>query len=219
VKALSKGATGRKLLTVVFEIERGGAPDQALVIQAVRSLAKEFATVSNCVIILSEANAVLEFANDHNREEFIFINGFTEAEARDHLEKLKLNITENEIADVFAKIGTSPAMLLDMSDKIQNKGYTVEQFVKEKLRIADMEQAAFPLKPILKALKEHPEGVSPDIFNNVKYEGVDLSNPQAVGYAMKRSNAIVYRIENQKYQLLSKAHESALQAYEPIIVA
>jgi hypothetical protein len=76
-----------KLLTIIFEIERGGAPDQAFVIQAVRSLAKEFATVSNCIIILSEANFVLEFGNDLSREKFIFIDGFTEAEARDHLEK------------------------------------------------------------------------------------------------------------------------------------
>jgi len=91
----------------------------------------------------------------------------------------------------------------------------VERFVEKVLKEADMELTAFPLKPILNALKEHPEGVSPKFFNNVKYEGVDLSNPQAAGYAMKRSNAIVYRIENQKYQLLSKAHETALQAYEP----
>ena len=219
VQALAKGASASKLLTVIFEVERGGTPDQAIGIQAVRSLAKEFATVSNCIIILSEANAVLEFGRDLSREEFIFIDGFTEVEARDYLERRKLNITESEITGVFARIGTSPAMLLDMNECVQNKGYSVEQFVKEKLRIAHMELAAFPLKPILKALKEHPEGVSPKIFNNVKYEGVDLSNPQAVGYAMKRSNAIVYRIENQKYQLLSKAHETALQAYEPIIVA
>jgi len=217
VKALSKGAIARKLITVIFEI--GGAPDQALKIQAVRSLAKEFATVSNCIIILSGANAVLEFGRDNTRENFIFIEGFTEVEARDYLRRINLNITESEVTDVFARIGTSPALLLDMRDCVQNEGYTVEQFVKEKLRIAHMELVAFPLKPILKALKEHPEGVSPDFFNNVKYKGVDLSNPQAVGYAMKRSDAIVYRIENLKYQLLSKAHETALQAYEPIIVA
>ena len=103
--------------------------------------------------------------------------------------------------------------------KISSRILRVEQFVKEKLRIAHMELAAFPLQPILKALKEHPEGVSPDFFYKMKYEGVDLSNAQAVGYAMKRSNAVVYRIENQRYQLLSKVHETALQAYEPIIVA
>jgi len=67
VQALAKGASASKLLTVIFEVERGGTPDQAIGIQAVRSLAKEFATVSNCIIILSEANAVLEFGRDLRR--------------------------------------------------------------------------------------------------------------------------------------------------------
>ena len=161
VQALAKGASASKLLTVIFEVERGGTPDQAIGIQAVRSLAKEFATVSNCIIILSEANAVLEFGRDLRREKFIFIDGFTEVEARDYLERRNLNITESEITGVFARIGTSPAMLLDMSECVQNEGYTVERFVEKVLKEADLELAAFPLKPILKALKDHPEGVSP----------------------------------------------------------
>jgi len=220
VTALSKGAIARKLLTVIFEVERGGAPgDEAIGVQAVRSLAKEFAAVSNCIIILSETETILEFGRDHTSEKFIFINGFTEVEARDFLERQKLNITESEITGVFARIGTSPAMLVDLSDCVQNDGYTVERFVEKVLEEARTKLACFPLKPILKALKEHPEGVSPEFFNNMEYKGVDLSNPQAVGYAMKRYHAIVYRIENGKYQLLSKAHETALQTYEPIIVA
>jgi AAA+ ATPase superfamily predicted ATPase len=59
VTALSKGGSASKMLTVIFEVERGGTPDQAIGIHAVKSLAKVFATVSNCIIILSEANAVL----------------------------------------------------------------------------------------------------------------------------------------------------------------
>jgi len=219
VRALAKGASASKILTVIFEVERGGTPDQDIGIHAVKSLAKVFATVSNCIIILSEANAVLEFGTDHAREKFIFIEGFTEVEARDFFEKRKLSITESKITGLFARIGTSPAMLLALNDCVQNEGYSVERFVNKKLSTARLELVAFPLKPILKALKEHPEGVNPEFFKNMKYEGVDLTNPQAVGYAMKRSNAIVYRIENQKYQLLSKAHETALQTYEPIIVA
>jgi hypothetical protein len=33
---------------------------------------------------------------------------------------------------------------------------------------------AFPLKTLLQALKDHPEGVDPGYFNNLKEEGVDL---------------------------------------------
>jgi hypothetical protein len=219
VQALAKGASAGKLLTVIFEVERGGSHDQVIGIQAVRSLAKEFATVSNCIIVLSEANVVLELGRDSSREKLFFIDGFTEVEARDYLKRLKLRITESEINYVFSKIGTSPGTLKRLCVYVQNKGYTVERFVKEVLSKADLELAAFPLQPILKALKEHPEGVSPKFFNKMKYEGVDLTDPQAVGKAMKRSNAIVYRIENGKYQLLSKAHETALQTYKPIIVA
>ena len=72
---------------------------------------------------------------------------------------------------------------------------------------------------ILKALKDHPEGVSPEYFKKQKHEGVDLSDCSAVGVSMKSSNAIVYRIELDLYKLMSKAQETALKSDEPIIVA
>ena len=55
------------LPTVIFEVERGGNDEQILGIQAARSLSKEFASVCNCIIIISEANAVVEFGMDHSR--------------------------------------------------------------------------------------------------------------------------------------------------------
>jgi hypothetical protein len=75
----------------------------------------------------------------------------------------------------------------------------------------------FPLKPMLKALKEHPEGVSPDYFNNQKYDGVDMSSTSAMGPVMKSSIAIIYRIDLKKYQLMSTAHKTALKTYSPKI--
>ena len=61
-------------------------------------------------------------------------------------------------------------------------------------------------------------------------EGIDLSDQllvkhrfiinfieDAVGSAMKRSNAIIYRIELGMYQLMSGAHKTALKTYTPII--
>ena len=45
---------------------------------------------------------------------------------------------------------------------------------------ARQELVAFQHQQILKALKDHPEGVHPEDFNKLKYEGVDLSNPKAV---------------------------------------
>jgi hypothetical protein len=216
VTALSKNSLdNKKMLTVVFEIERGGALDQVSGVQAVRSLAKSFATVANCIIILSEATAVLEFGKDSAREEFIFVPGFSNIEARDYLKKLKLTVDDTEISYIFENIGTSPAMLRDMEDKINNKGWTVEVYVENKLAEARRELIAFSLKPILTALKENLDGVGPEFFKNIKYEGVDLSDPRAVGLKMKDSNAIIYRIEKGQYQLISKAHKIALQSYMP----
>ena len=90
--------------------------------------------------------------------------------------------------------------------------------MKDKLAKADLDLAEFPHKAILKALKEHPEGISPKSFNNMGYRGVDLSSPKAIGTAMKRSNdAVVYRIELGKYMTISRCHEIALKSYEPIL--
>ena len=81
-----------------------------------------------------------------------------------------------------------------------------------------MELVAFPHKQILKALKDHPEGVHPEFFNSLKNNGVDLSNPKAVGAAMRDGNAITYSIELCKYTIYSKAHEVALRRYDPILL-
>ena len=86
--------------------------------------------------------------------------------------------------------------------------------------IFDVERAAalveLPLKPILKALDEHPEGVSPAYFKNQEYEGIDMPNPATLDLVMKRSNAIVYRIELGQYLLMSAAHKTTLKAYTPM---
>jgi hypothetical protein len=55
---------------------------------------------------------------------------------------------------------------------------TVTQFVDALLAQAHQDLVAFPYKPILKALKKHPEGVSPEFFKNVQFKGVDMSTPK-----------------------------------------
>jgi hypothetical protein len=73
------------------------------------------------------------------------------------------------------------------------------------------------LQPILKALKEHPEGVKPEYFSNEKYEGIDMSVPEAVGKAMQGSHAVLYDMKEGCYKLISHAHKVALETYDPII--
>ena len=179
-------------------------------------MAKALALKCRCLIVLTEANAVLEFGKDMGREDFIFVDELTRSEAKELLRHLEVNLSDEEAEFVFQNIGCSPARLIKMSQRLAS-GTSVADFVKGVLDNAELDLVAFPHQAILKALKEHPEGVSPEYFNNQENKGVDLSSPAAVGVAMKASNAIIYRIEHNQYQLMSTAHRTAIKSYDPIL--
>ncbi len=69
--------------TIIFDVEPGRSTDQALELHAVRSLAKMLVMYCRCIIVLSEANAVLEFGHDKYREEFIYVDEMTAPEAKE----------------------------------------------------------------------------------------------------------------------------------------
>ena len=114
------------------------------------------------------------------------------------------------------KIGANPAVLNNLERWIV-AGNSVDKFIEITLRDANIQLVAFQHQQILKALKDHPEGVTPVYFGKLKNEGVDLSKPTQVGVAMKEVNCIVFRKELCKYMMLSKAHEVALRDYNPIV--
>ena len=97
------------------------------------------------------------------------------------------------------------------------RGLSLDDFITMTMRNARTELVAFPHQQMLKALKDHPEGISPEFFNNLNNEGVDLSAPRAVGVAMRVWNVITYRIELGKYTIYSKAIEVVLRSYDPIL--
>ena len=96
-------------------------------------------------------------------------------------------------------------------------GISVQDYVALELERATEELVAFQHQQILKALKEHPEGVSAAYFKKMKNEGVELSVPRAVTVAMNDSHALTYRIELCKYVMLPRSYEVALRNYEPIV--
>ena len=190
---------------------------------SVRSSAKALAPYVHCFVVLSEANAVLEFGKDRDREEYMLVGDFTEEQAVDFLKKLgsELDLSLDDrhrangkqLRQVFDKVGSRPAALLAMHRSFK----TPEEYVEGQLADARRDLVAFPHQLILKALKEHPEEVEPKFFNKHKDKGVDLSDPRAVAVAMKRSNAILYDMKERRYKLMSKAHATALRGYEPIL--
>ena len=125
-------------------------------------------------------------------------------------------LNENEISEVIDNIGSNPATLKELRTHMR-EGLSLNDFITITLSNATQELVAFPHKQILKALKDHPEGVSPKDFNNLENKGVDLSDSKAVGVVMRRENVITYRIELCKYTIYSKAMEVELRIYDPIL--
>ena len=205
-----------KFPAIVFDVERGGSLDQASGIHAVRSLSKLLAKNCRCIIVLSEANAVLEFGKDSNREVYHYVDEMSKTEASELLGLLNKPFTLDEQNYIFDTIGTSPAMLINLAGKVPDF-MTLKEFVDDYISSARLNLLAFPHQQILQALKLFPDGVSPNYFVKQENKGVDLSDPEAVGVAMKRSNAIVYRIDLKVYSLMSTAHRTALKTYDPIL--
>jgi energy-coupling factor transporter ATP-binding protein EcfA2 len=218
---------------IVFDVETSDTKDRRVLLGAVRGVCKALAHKCICWIVLSEANAVLTFGMDSYREKFIYVGEMNKEEARKFVNK-ELNLpvdgkkmltaADNELIEiddkdfeyVYNTIGGTPAMLILLAEALKAKT-SVQDFVASQVATATQDLVAFTHKPILKALKKKPDGVSPEFFKNQVHEGVDLSVPADVGLAMKKSNAIVYRQELNEYQLMSTAHRTALKAYDPLV--
>jgi len=185
--------------------------------ETIRGVCKSLAPFCHCFIVLEEANGIVEFGNDVYREKFIYIDKLSTEEAKEFLKKKKSTLTDEQMKYIFDNIGTNAQGLLEILTKVPET-YSLEEFVSKKLDKATKDLLAFPLQTILKALKEHPEGVNPEYFNKQEEEGVDLSAPRQVGVVMKKgSNPIIYREDTGKYHLLSTAHKTALKSYNPMI--
>ena len=90
------------------------------------------------------------------------------------------------------------------------RGQSAADYVEAELRAAKCSLAAFRHKPILKALKASPDGVSTDEFDGVWDEKVYLAQPKQVAAAMEMCKAVVYHVPSREYRLFSRAHRTAL---------
>jgi hypothetical protein len=204
---------------IVFEVERGGAVEDKKVLGNVRSIAKRLAETCNCIIVVSESHAILEFGNDDTREDYIFVDELSIDEATTYLKKQIPEMTADDMkTQVFDTIGTNPGVLNDLV-VAKGKGIPVNTFVENKLSKASEDLYLFPLQTILRSLKNLPDpklGVAPQHFGDQLENGVKLRNPEEVAVIMKRKmNPLLYRMDTRRYYLLSTAHRTALQSYEP----
>ena len=202
--------------TIIFDVERGEGEDQRQGINSIRSLAKELADACNCIIILSEANAIFAFGNDLYREEDLFVDEMTDKEAKQYIKKLivknQIQLSDVQIDEIFTKLGRNPAMLNKLFKHL-GVGKTLESYIAEVQLKAEQDLDCFPLKELLRELKSHPDGVSRKSLKGKMSGDVELSNVHQVAGSLKTSNAVVYRLDNQSYQLMSTVHRNALKNY------
>jgi hypothetical protein len=193
-----------------------GQAEQTAGIDNVRSLCKRFAVCSNCIIILSKTNEVLVFGQDIDREEFILVPELTRVEALEFVRRRRKGIAmdEKEIMRLFENVGTTALTL----EAFLNGTMSADEFIARRMAAAMRDLVAFPFLPILKALKAHPEGVSPAYFKKEECKGVDMSSPVAVGKFMTavQSNVVFFDMNEGVYKLNSCALKVALRSsYEP----
>jgi hypothetical protein len=120
-----------RLPTLVFEVERGEGFEQTACVDNVRSLCKQFAVYSNCIIILSETNAVLVFGQDQDREEIILVPDLTQGDALDVAQARKGadDVNEKEMMRLFDNVGTTAATL----EFFLNGAKSVDEFIADML--------------------------------------------------------------------------------------
>ena len=203
---------GGRPMTVVFEVESASSSD--VVMNVVKHIAKEFAEAANVLLVLSEANAVLGFGEDP-RQKFIFVDEMTREEARKFVEKRNLKISSDDFNKFADKCGTRPMPLEDFCLAVRD-GQTVDEHIGKVLDLARGDLVAFIHKPILAALKKTPGGVHHTFFDAVKDNGALLSSPKDVVPGMKKVGAIMFDFEAREYKLFSKAHQTALETYDPL---
>ncbi len=171
--------------TIIFDVEKGPSSDPSRSLEAIRSITKSLAEHCHCVIILSEANAALEFRRDTSREEFIFVDEMTDAEGRVFLEKLfntdrqkafnndKQKLTDDDLNYIFSNLGKNPAKLRRLKKHVRNRmgvvsvREAIEEYVEMQIQRASTELKLFPHPAILKALQQHPEGVPCHSFQGI----------------------------------------------------
>ena len=81
-----------------------------------------------CIIILSKANAILEFGRDNDIENYLYIDEMAREQGKQLLQERGAKFTQNELNFIFDNIGTRPMWLEKLADEVPGDK-SLEQFV------------------------------------------------------------------------------------------
>ena len=198
-------------VTVILEVETGSSSQDALAF--VKYIAKKLAVAANVIIILSEANAGLEFGDDR-RQKFIWVDEMSSEEAERYARKIIPNVSKADLELVFENIGKLPLDIGLVMDDLAEGSMLAAEIVNREVGRALSALNMFHHQQIIAALKGSLDGVPAGAFRGVENKGVNLATPGEVAVAMKQVNGIVYHLPSGEYRLATRAHRAAMLLYE-----
>ncbi len=156
----------------------------------------------------------MDFGKDWDREKYVYVGEMTDEEAKEYLQQQGCELPEKDLKYLFENIGKIPTALQSYLDAHAN-GISLAAFVQDFILSAEQDLRCFPDNEILNALKKHPGGVPIGLLDGKNKEGGinSFSNPLALIPAMRKSNAVVFRMDNHlfRYEFMSVAHRKALE--------
>ncbi len=202
---------------IVVEIDhQAGQGTIAAMAKQLKNIASDN-KAARVILVLSDANAQFALPGDGARQEVIWVNDLSEAEARAVMEKHKFVATEEEKQLIFRRVGTRVADLVRLIGDVQKKKVTsveaavnaqvaeardtIGKLLETQFRPDDPKKIEF--KMIFDALLKSPSGVPVESFSN------SARTPRLCGPYFKEEPAFSYYNPDKKYVFYSPAHFEA----------
>ena len=190
--------------------------------------------VAKVILVLSDANAAFGLPYDRDRQDFVWVEDFTEKEANECFDKAGFLLEDTKEKEdkkeeearqeknaqnkrkrkqIFDTVGTRPATMWNVIGEgeenidamIDRMVRNAEQVLTKILLESSTDEEGINFTAVLDALKKNPEGVTVKEFEG---KGKTLNEEIAARY-FKKYHAFLYHHEKQEYQFYSKAVETA----------
>ncbi len=203
--------------TIIVEIDHRAGQDTIAAIAKQLKIVASDNEAARVILVLSDANAQFALPGDRARQEVIWVDDLTEAEARAVMEKHKFVATEEEKKVIFRRVGTRVADLVRLIGNVQKKKVpsveaavnaqvadakdTIGKLLETGFRPDDANKIEF--KKIFDALLKSPSGVLAASFSGA------TRIPESCGEHFKKFHAFSYYNPDKKYVFYSPAHFEA----------
>lgn len=203
--------------TIIVEIDHRAGQDTISAIAKQLKIVASDNKAARVFLVLSDANAQFALPGDRARQEVVWVDDLTEAEARAVMEKHKFVATEEEKKLIFRRVGTRVADLVRLIGDVQKKKVaSVEAAVNAQVadakksigKLLELEKSPensskIEFKKIFDALLKSPIGVPVASFSGA------TSVPESCGEHFKKFHAFSYYNPDKKYVFYSPAHFEA----------